>query len=162
MMKKMGYETVEYNSGPSLTFNFMGILIIILIIYLLVMVWVYKDAKQRNMEPVLWLILIFFFGCCGLIIYIIARAENPVGEQGGIYGSSGPQINAVQYGHPQQGQTRYEQQKYGQPQYAQTQTPPSPQPQKISHQTKFCRYCGGEMPNDAKFCSICGANEFND
>lgn len=116
------------------------------------MVWVYKDARQRNMEPVLWVILICFFNCCGLIIYLISRSEHPVGTQGEIYGSSGPQMDSVQYGQPQ----------YGQPQHTQTQTPPSPKPQKTRQKTKFCRYCGGEMPNTAKFCSICGANEFDD
>ena len=34
-------------------------------------------------------------------------------------------------------------------------------PLENKYKTKFCRYCGGEMPNDALFCSICGANEFN-
>lgn len=147
-------DDMGYSSGISSVFL---IAIIFLIIYIFMMVWVYKDAKERNMEPVLYLVLIFFFNCCGLIIYIIARAENPVGNQGDIYGSTGQQIDTVQYGHPQHSQPQY-----GQPQYAQTQASPSPQPQKISHQTKFCRYCGGEMPNDAKFCSICGANEFDD
>ena len=150
---------MSYSSGVS---SVSLIAIIFLIIYIFMMVWVYKDAKQRNMEPVLYLVLIFFFSCCGLIIYLIARAENPVGDQREIYGSTGPQIHTAQYGQTQQRQSQYGQPKYGQPQYAQTQTPPSPQPQKKSHQTKFCRYCGGEMPNDAKFCSICGANEFND
>ena len=117
----------------------------------MMMVWVYKDAKQRNMEPILYLILVFFFSCCGLIIYLIARAEYPVGEQGGIYGPQEPRMGTTNYGQSQ----------YDNPQYGQTQVPPSPQPQKISHKTKFCKYCGGEMPNDARFCSICGANEFN-
>jgi len=164
-------ETEDMSYGGGLTGGFL-VIIIVLIIYIFMMVWVYKDAKQRNMEPVLYLVLIFFFNCCGLIIYFLARAENPIGGQGGIYGSTGPQIDTAQYGQPQHrqpqygqpqyGQPQYGQPQYGQPQYGQTQTPPSPQPQKKSHQTKFCRYCGAEMPNDAKFCSICGANEFND
>ena len=122
----------------------------------MMMVWVYKDAKQRNMEPVLYLVLVFFFGCCGLVIYFIARAEHPAGEQGGMYGSQEPRMDTTHRGHPQYGQTQYDR-----PQYDQTQVPPSLQPQKISHKTKFCKHCGGEMPNDAQFCSICGANEFN-
>ena len=126
-------------------------IIISFIIYFFMMVWVYKDAKQRNMEAVLYLVLIFFFNCCGLIIYFLARAEHPVGSQAGIYGSQEPRMGTTQYGQPQ----------YGQPEHGQTHSPPPQQPQKLSHNTKFCRNCGGEMPNDARFCSICGANEFN-
>ena len=127
------------------------VMIISLIIFIMMMVWVYKDANQRNMEAALYLVLIFFFGCCGLIIYFIARAEHPAGEQRGIYGAQEPRMDT----------TQYSQNQYGQRQYGQTQAPPSPQPQKTNHNTKFCKYCGGKMPNDARFCSICGANEFN-
>ena len=156
----MEYEITHIGVGSSLTAATM-VLIIALVIYVFMMVWVYKDAKLRNMEPVLYLVLIFFFGCCGLIIYFIARAEHPDGEQGEIYGSQEPRMDTPQYGQPQYGQPQYGQPQYGQPQYDQTQVPPSPQPQKKGHNTKFCKYCGGEMPSDARFCSICGANEFN-
>ena len=130
--------------------------IITLFIYIAMMVWVYKDSQKRNMESVLYVVLIFFFNCCGLIIYLLARVDHPVGSQSGTYGSQGPRIDTTYHTQPQYGQTQY-----AQPQYGQTQTPPSPQPQSVSHNTKFCKYCGGEMPNDARFCSICGANEFN-
>lgn len=143
----MEYEDVPMSPGPQLVV----IMLIFLIIFIMMMIWVYKDANQRNMEPVLYLVLVFFFGCCGLIIYLIARAEHPAGEQGEIYGSHEPRMNTIQHGQPQ----------YNQPRYGQTQAPTSQHPQKISHKTKFCKYCGGEMPDDARFCSICGANEFN-
>ena len=138
--------------GPSYPMTVISLVMIIsLVFFVMMMVWVYKDAKQRNMEPVLYLVLVFFFGCCGLMIYFIARAEHPAGEQVGTYGTQEPRIDTTHRGQP----------LYGQPQYAQTRAPPSPQPQKLSHNSKFCKYCGGEMPNDARFCSICGANEFN-
>ena len=156
----MEYEIRQLGTSYPLTAVFL-ILIISLIIFIMMMVWVYKDANQRNMEAALYLVLVFFFGCCGLMIYFIARAEHPAGEQGGIYGSQEPRMDTTHRGQPQYGQPQYGQPQYGQPQYGQTQVPPSPQPQKINHKTKFCKYCGGEMPNDAQFCSICGANEFN-
>ena len=141
----MEYEIRPLGTSYPLTVNFL-IIVIFLVVFVMMMVWVYKDAKQRNMEPVLYLVLVLFFGCCGLIIYLIARAEHPGREQEGIYGSREPRMDTTHR---------------SQSQYGQSQTPPSPQPQKNSHKTKFCRYCGGEMPNDAQFCSICGANEFN-
>jgi len=146
----MEYEIRPLGNSYPLTVNFL-IIIIFLVIFVMMMVWVYKDAKQRDMEPVLYLVLVFFFGCCGLMIYLIARAEHPAGEQAGIYESREPRMDT----------THRSQSQYGHSQYGHSQTPPSPQPQKNSHKTKFCRYCGGEMPNDALFCSICGANEFN-
>jgi len=161
----MIYDIIEYLLGGAITGIFIVIIIAILI-YIFMMVWVYKDANQRNMESALYVVLVFFFGCCGLMIYYLARADHPIGGQTGPYGSQGPRIDTThraqpQYGQTQSRQTQSRQPQYGQPKYGQTQAPPSPQPQKVSHKSKFCRYCGGKMPNDARFCSICGANEFN-
>ncbi len=50
-----------------------------LIIQILILVWVHKDAKARNMDtPVLWLIVVFFFSLIGLVVYLLAR---PSGEK---------------------------------------------------------------------------------
>ncbi len=156
----MIYDIIEFMLESAILGIFFVIIIAILI-YIYMMVWVYKDAKKRNMDAILYLVLVFFFSCCGLIIYHMARADHPVGGQTSPSVLQGPRMDTTHQTQPQFGQTQYGQPQYGQPPHGQTQVPPSPQPQKISHNTKFCKYCGGEMPNDARFCSICGANEFN-
>ncbi len=51
-------------------------LILLLIIWILVVVWVYRDAAQRNMNGVLWALLVFFGNFVGLLIYLIVRSEE--------------------------------------------------------------------------------------
>ncbi|MHA1275193.1 MAG: PLDc N-terminal domain-containing protein [Promethearchaeota archaeon] len=48
-------------------------MIVWFIINILILIWVYKDAKERDMSPILWVIVVFFCGICGLIIYLIVR-----------------------------------------------------------------------------------------
>lgn len=57
--------------------------LVILAINIAILVWVYKDAQARGAEPMLWLILVFFTGLIGLIIWLIVRPplrEPPMGE----------------------------------------------------------------------------------
>lgn len=49
------------------------IFLVFLIIGILLAIWVYKDAKKREMNAVLWLIIVLIFGCCGCIVYLIVR-----------------------------------------------------------------------------------------
>ena len=50
------------------------------VIAILLMIWVYKDAKARGQNAVLWLILTFFFGIVALIVWLIIRPKEKVGE----------------------------------------------------------------------------------
>ena len=50
--------------------------VVFLIIGILLAIWVYKDAKKRNMNAVLWLIIVLIFGCCGCIVYLIVRKKE--------------------------------------------------------------------------------------
>ena len=50
------------------------------VIAILLMIWVYKDAKARGQNAVLWLILTFFFGIVTLIVWLIIRPKEKVGE----------------------------------------------------------------------------------
>jgi len=53
--------------------------IVCLVVEILIIVWVYKDAKARNMEnPALWIILIIFTGIIGLIVYLVVRPKDKV------------------------------------------------------------------------------------
>jgi len=52
-------------------------LIAILVINIAILVWVARDAKARGIaSPAAWLILIFFTGLLGLIIYVLSRPSG--------------------------------------------------------------------------------------
>ena len=63
----------------------------IFVIQILILVWVYKDAKAKGVEnPVLWLILVLLFPLIGLIVYLIVRPKGtPSGGAGGAEGTEG-------------------------------------------------------------------------
>jgi len=43
------------------------------IIWILIAVWVYKDAEKRGKSGVLWLIVVILLGLIGIIIWLIVR-----------------------------------------------------------------------------------------
>jgi len=64
--------------GPSLLrFSFYSIFsIALLIIWILVIVWVYRDAERRGMNGVLWALLVLIGSIIGLLIYLIVRSDS--------------------------------------------------------------------------------------
>ncbi|MCD6383721.1 MAG: PLDc N-terminal domain-containing protein [Thermoplasmata archaeon] len=79
--------------------------IILIVIWIVVAVWVYRDAESRGMEGVLWLIVVLVAGIIGLIIYLIIRKDKPKPAQyGGYpYGTYPPyQSQYPYYGQPPQ------------------------------------------------------------
>jgi len=59
-------------------FGGMMLLLIILpiiwfVIAILVAVWVYRDAKKRDMNAAVWLLIVLVTGCIGCIIYLVVR-----------------------------------------------------------------------------------------
>ena len=48
-------------------------LIITYVIFFLIAIWVYKDAKKRDMNAVVWLLIVLLTGCIGCIIYLVVR-----------------------------------------------------------------------------------------
>ncbi len=59
-------------------FGGMMILLIILpivwfVIAIAVAIWVYKDAKKRDMNAAVWLLIVLVTGCIGCIIYLVVR-----------------------------------------------------------------------------------------
>jgi len=50
---------------------------IALVINIILMVWVYKDAEKRAMGGALWLIIVFLAGWLGCLIYLIVRGNHP-------------------------------------------------------------------------------------
>jgi hypothetical protein len=52
------------------------VLIIWFIVWILVAIWVYKDAEKRGKSGVLWLIIVILLGLIGLIIWLVVRGEK--------------------------------------------------------------------------------------
>lgn len=58
---------------------FFFIIIAAIAINIAILVWVARDAKARGMDSgVLWMLLVFFTGLLGLVIYILARPQGTV------------------------------------------------------------------------------------
>lgn len=47
----------------------------LLIIWIMVIVWVYRDAERRGMNGILWALLVLIGNIIGLIIYLILRSD---------------------------------------------------------------------------------------
>ena len=50
--------------------------LISIIVNILSYVYIYLDAKQKNEEPVLWLIVVLFSGIIGVIVYVISQRKK--------------------------------------------------------------------------------------
>ena len=46
------------------------------ILWIVVIVWVYRDAERRGMNGVLWALLVLIGNIIGLLIYLIIRSDN--------------------------------------------------------------------------------------
>lgn len=57
-------------------------LVVALVLVVWVAVWIYKDANKRGAPAVLWVVLWIFFGWIALVIYLIARPKEFVGQGG--------------------------------------------------------------------------------
>jgi hypothetical protein len=108
---------------------FLALCVGIFIIFLLVAIWVYRDAESRGMSGVLWLLVVLVAPLIGLIIYLVVRKDKaPM---------------APPY---------YAQQPW-QPPPAAGAPPPGPAP--TAQMT--CRNCGSPLAPGATFCGKCGA-----
>lgn len=78
----MTYLTSLVNSYvPWFTGIFCLIPIVWLVVWILVGIWVYKDAESRDMNGALWLIVVIVLGIIGLIIYLLVRAGETRKEE---------------------------------------------------------------------------------
>ena len=50
--------------------------LVLLVIWIFVIVWVYRDAERRGMNGILWALLVFIGNLIGLLIYLIVRSGN--------------------------------------------------------------------------------------
>lgn len=108
------------------------------VIAILIAVWVYRDANSRGMSGALWVIIVFFLGLIGLIVYLIVRSDRPVGMPPGYPGYGG-----------------YAQPGYPPPGYPPQAPPPAAPPPAAAATT--CRNCGAPLSPGAGFCASCGS-----
>lgn len=64
-----GPDWMRFTSLSALSFFF-------LVIWIFVIVWVYRDAERRGMNGVLWGLLVFLGNLVGLLIYLIVRSDS--------------------------------------------------------------------------------------
>ena len=65
-----------FQSTVMITPFMFGIIITLIIFWVIAIglaVWVYKDAKKRDMNAAVWLLIVLLSGCIGCIIYLIVR-----------------------------------------------------------------------------------------
>ena len=60
-----------FRSMPTMLFS-----LVWLILWICVIVWVYRDAERRGMNGILWGLLVFIGNIIGLLIYLIVRSDN--------------------------------------------------------------------------------------
>ncbi|KXA96868.1 hypothetical protein AKJ37_04245 [candidate division MSBL1 archaeon SCGC-AAA259I09] len=56
----------------------LALLLILPVVGILLCIWVYKDAKARGEEAVLWLIVVLITNVVGLIIWLVVRPEKEI------------------------------------------------------------------------------------
>ncbi len=63
---------------PGIFFSFLTLLSIVLslIVYVLLAIWIYKDAEKRKKSGILWLIVYLLTGILGIIIWLIVRPKE--------------------------------------------------------------------------------------
>jgi len=66
-------ETIQKPMFAITWFNVIIIIVIICVISIAIAVWVYNDAKKRDMNAVVWLLIVLLTSCIGCIIYLIVR-----------------------------------------------------------------------------------------
>lgn len=49
--------------------------LVLLVLWIVVIVWVYRDAERRGMNGVLWALLVLIGSIIGLLIYLIVRSD---------------------------------------------------------------------------------------
>lgn len=68
--------------GYALTGTCCIVFALVFLLWIFVLVWVYRDAKRRGKSGVLWVLVVLFLGLLGLIIWVLIRpplsGDNPL------------------------------------------------------------------------------------
>jgi len=57
--------------------------LVMLALWIAVIVWVYRDAERRNMNGILWALLVLIGNLIGLLIYLILRSDSSLAQPTG-------------------------------------------------------------------------------
>lgn len=135
-----------------------AIWIVFFIIFLVVGIWVYRDAESRGMEGTLWALgvviggmLSLIIGLIILIIYLVVRKDHPVGGYYAPYGYGTyppPGAYPPPAAYPPPG-------SYGPPPAAPPSGPAAP-PTAGPSASLTCTRCGLAIPAGGSFCPNCG------
>ena len=72
--------------------------VVMFIIWIMIAVWVYRDAQTRGMNAGVWVLIVLLIGIIGLIIYLIVRTDQPLSPPAA-YGEQPPYgADKVEYG----------------------------------------------------------------
>ena len=123
-------------------FGFCGIAGLLTILWIVLGIWVYRDAGKRGMSGILWFLIVFFLGIIGLIIYFVVR--KPIVQP--MYPVQPGYAPPGAYGPP----GAYAPQPYQQPPMAPMQPP---------MMGARCRHCGAALAAGSTFCSNCGKTQ---
>ena len=92
---------------------------VFLVLWIMVLVWVYRDAESRGMSGALWVIIVFLISIIGLIIYLVVRDPKYPQVQGGYYPEPGYYQQPPAYPQPYQDPNQQQYQQPAQPPYDQ-------------------------------------------
>jgi len=107
-----------------------------LVVWVWMLIWVYRDAKSRGKEPIIWVLIVAVLGLVGFIIYFVLRNEPERQTYAPAYYYPPPQYQ-YPYQQPQYQQPQYQQPQYQQPQYQQYPYQQAPQQQYGQYQDPY-------------------------
>ncbi|MFQ5722120.1 MAG: zinc ribbon domain-containing protein [Candidatus Aminicenantales bacterium] len=77
LMRSMDISRISFWPYKFFTVTSLSVLYLgLFIIWIMVIVWVYRDAERRGMNGVLWALLVFIGNLIGLLIYLIVRTDS--------------------------------------------------------------------------------------
>ena len=117
---------------------------IVFIVWLLIGIWVYKDAERRGKSGILWFFVILLLGLIGIIIWLVVRP--PIGGDPNQQAGSGRICPDCGRSIPMDARI-------------------CPYCTKVFHDDhmtqqptlKYCPHCGSRNKIDATFCEKCGS-----
>lgn len=69
--------TVVDLSGSLATWYFFIMIGVMFVINIVLLIFIYKDARGRKMNELFWMLFVLFFGLVAIIIYLVVRLEHP-------------------------------------------------------------------------------------
>ena len=75
MVKMPGLNAINIGPWSPSSVGMSFISFVLFLVWIAVVIWVYRDAESRGMNGVLWALLVFIGNLIGLLIYLIVRSD---------------------------------------------------------------------------------------